>query len=200
MFIRPDHRAGPRPADVQAHAEDAGLLEGDGAVGQGQEHHGEHLMLGEHGGDGEHRRGGQCRGADESSSACVPSRRTSASLAAPPARLRTTATANGSADSTRPCLAEAAAADQERVEPGLEEVVDVDVAERQPEHRQDGLRLEGGAPREAVAGGDAPSRLRSADAGASPCFSSGESRNHAYQTAAQTRPATPNTKNDIRQP
>ena len=41
--------------------------------------------------------------------------------------------------------------------------------------------------------------VASAAAG-SPDFSAGESRNHQYHAAAHTRPSTPKTKNDIRQP
>ena len=82
----------------------------------------------------------------------APSRRTSASLAAPPARLAHAATTYGQRRQHQAGLAESPAADQERVKPRLEEVVDVDVAEREPEHRPHCLRPAGRAPREAMAG------------------------------------------------
>ena len=92
-------------------------------------------------------------------------------------------------------LAEAAAADQERVEPGLEEVVDVDVEQNAPASpARTGARLKGGAPREAR--GPASVRCRGAPAGrarvpASPRASRGTTHT---RPPPRPRPATPNTR------
>ena len=141
---------------------------------------------------GEEARAAQSGEAERRRPHFAPRRRTSASLTAPPARFAHTATAYGNAESTQAPLAEATALDQKRVKPRLEERVDVDVAEgRGPscastvsERKRDhatGKPCPGAGGRCAV--------LARARPALTPGFSAGESRNQAYQTAAQITPS-----------